>query len=82
MRLPLATLALAACLTAPALAHDHDWPTDADLSIEDALDIAYSEGLTLVRELQFDDGYWEVEGLDADGREVEFDIHGETGDIR
>lgn len=74
-------LALVAAPLAPAFAHDHDWPLDTDLTIEQALEIAYGQGITLIREADFDDGYWEIKGRNQAGAEIEIRIDGASGDI-
>lgn len=76
-------IALALCLApfAPALADDHDWPRDTDLTIEQAIEIAYGQGIAVIREIEFDDGCWEIEGRNADGARIELDLDGETGEI-
>jgi hypothetical protein len=37
------------------------------------------QGLTL-NEVEFEDGGWEVEGFDAQGQHVEFDVNAVTGE--
>lgn len=64
-----------------ALAHDHDWPLETDLTIEAALEIAVADGLTNIRQADFDDGVWEIEGQNAEGRSVEIHIDGASGEI-
>lgn len=46
-----------------------------------AVEIAAQEGLTRVLETDRDDGKWELEGCTADKREIEVDIHGQTGEV-
>ena len=51
------------------------------LSRADAVDIARGKGMDRVKEVDRDDGKWELEGCTRDGREIEIDIHGQTGAI-
>lgn len=51
------------------------------LSREDAVYIARSEGMAHIKEVERDDGQWELEGCTRNGREIEIDIHGRTGEI-
>lgn len=43
--------------------------------------IARAEGMVRVKEVERDDGKWELEGCTRTGREIEIDIHGVTGAI-
>ena len=67
---PLA-LAQAGDLAAPA----------SGLSREEAISIARDKGMTRVREVERDDGKWELEGCTADRKEIEVDIRRSTGEI-
>ncbi|WP_417580425.1 PepSY domain-containing protein [Pelagibacterium sp.] len=81
MRTFTLALLIASAPMAPAFADNHDWPQEGDLSIEQAMEIAYGEGIAVLREVSFDDGRWEIEGLSNAGAEIEFDINGTTGEI-
>lgn len=83
-----ASLALLA-LSAPAplaLARDDGLRGSAGersftLSRDEVVRIARAEGMTRVKEIELDDGKWELEGCTRDGREIEIDVHGRTGAI-
>jgi len=80
----IAVLALAA--PAPlALAQGEGFSTGAapvsGISREDAISIAHDKGMSRVREVERDDGKWELEGCTADRKEIEVDIRRSTGDI-
>lgn len=47
----------------------------------EAMDIAHSFGLARFKEIKRGNGNWEIEGCTGDGREIEIDISGPTGDI-
>ncbi|WP_371347375.1 PepSY domain-containing protein [Ancylobacter sp. IITR112] len=68
---------LTACVlvAAPALAQT---PTTG---IEDALRIARDNGVASVTKIELDDGKWEVEGRNADQREIEIDIDRTSGKV-
>lgn len=51
------------------------------VSREQALGIARTEGMTRLKEIERDDGKWEIEGCTLDGREIEIDIRRSTGEI-
>lgn len=51
------------------------------VSRADAVKIARAEGMVRVKEIERDDGKWELEGCTRTGREIEIDIHGVTGAI-
>ncbi len=84
MRNFIATLALTA-LAAPAplaLAQAGDPAGPASgVSREDAISIARDKGMSRVREVERDDGKWELEGCTADRKEIEVDIRRSTGEI-
>lgn len=51
------------------------------ISRDEAVHIARAEGMTHIKEVERDDGKWELEGCTRNGREIEIDIHGRTGEI-
>lgn len=69
-------LALTAAAT-PALADRCIGPVSA----EEAIRIARTAGLARVKEVECDDGKWEVEGYDAAGREIEVEVDPRSGRI-
>lgn len=85
--LAIALLALAA---APglAMAGDDDgrnrWgidaPRDQWMSLADVTAKLEAAGYT-IREIEIDDGVYEVEGRDANGARIEADVHPVTGEI-
>lgn len=84
MRLKAAFIALAASplFAVPALADRHcgNLP-DADwMSVVEVATIATEAGYT-VREVERDDGCYELKVLDAQGQRFELDIHPGTGEI-
>lgn len=80
---------LAACLASIALAtpaplafaDDDGYRGAATVSMDEAIAIAQSYGMVRLKEIELDDGEWEIEGCTADGREIEIDIHARTGDV-
>jgi len=53
----------------------------ASVSAEQAVQIARNEGMVNVEEVDRDNGHWEVEGRDAQGREIEVKIDLRTGAV-
>lgn len=51
------------------------------VSEQQARQIAADRGIVKIEEIERDDGKWEIEGRDKDGREIEIDIHGQTGEV-
>jgi uncharacterized membrane protein YkoI len=79
----IAAFALAA-IAAPApfaLAQQGDALASGPVSREEAIAMARDKGMTRVREVERDDGKWELEGCTADRREIEVDIRRSTGEI-
>ncbi|TNF21383.1 MAG: PepSY domain-containing protein [Rhodobacteraceae bacterium] len=72
MKIPLTTLALVALLPAGAALADDDCtvPRDQWQPREAVMQLAAQNGWT-VTEFEIDDGCYEIEGRDADGREIE-----------
>jgi uncharacterized membrane protein YkoI len=71
--------ACAALAAAPARAGDDD--CHGPIGRWQAIAIAHTVGLVRVEEVDCDDGKWEVEGLDAFGREMEVEVSARTGRI-
>lgn len=81
-RTPTVSLALAAALAlAPAAALADDRCDRAEVRAERAIEIARGAGVAVVEDLDCDDGRWEVEGRDANGREIEVRIDPRTGRV-
>jgi len=79
MRASAPTLALAALLIAtPALAQS---TPPRYIGIERAGAIAARYGIVKIREIELDDGKWEIEGSDRAGRKRELDIDARTGKV-
>jgi uncharacterized membrane protein YkoI len=73
MRVIPAVLALSLALVTPAVAEP--------VSIEDVRALAFDKGIVKIEEVELDDGVWEVEGYDANGREIEMKVDGASGQI-
>jgi len=68
-------------MSAPVLAQQPSAASKGTISVEDARRIASENGMKTFKELEIDDGHWEVEGRDANGRELEIRIDGRTGAV-
>lgn len=79
MRKTLAILTLAgACAAGPALADDDCLVPMADWQPREAVArLAADEGWT-VRRIKIDDGCYEIDGSDAEGRRIEVTVHPAT----
>jgi hypothetical protein len=51
------------------------------LSVDEARDIAVTNGVVFIRKIELDDGKWKVAGRDRAGRRVEMEIDPRTGEI-
>lgn len=67
--------------TAPSPGQPPAGQQQASVSPEQAMQIARNEGMVNVEEVDRDNGYWEVEGRDAQGREIEVKIDFRTGEV-
>lgn len=56
-------------------------PAQGGVTAEQALEIARKHGLVHLKEIERDDGKWEVEGTDAEGREIEIEVDLRTGEV-
>lgn len=64
----------------PAAAGDGSCRTEP-IAVEQALQIARGASMAQVREVECDDGKWEIEGWHADGRKMEIDVSARDGRI-
>jgi hypothetical protein len=78
MTLTAAVLALP-LLAAPAQAQDAG--CGGPINATEALRIATGAGVAQIRELECDDGKWEVKGRDANGGRIEVDINPTSGAV-
>ena len=51
------------------------------LTIDEVRALAFSKGITTIKEIELDDGIWEVEGRDASGHKVEMEVDAQSGEI-
>ena len=72
MRLIPALIALSLAFTVPAAAR---------VSIEEVRDMAFDKGIVKIKEIELDDGVWEIEGKDASGHEIEMEVAAYSGAI-
>jgi hypothetical protein len=70
MRVIPAFLALSFALAVPASA--------APVGIDEVCGMALDKGIVKLKEVELDDGVWEVEGYDAQGYEIEMDVDAAT----
>jgi len=86
VRLPLAGIAAATfLLAAPAFAQSPAQPSPGrcagQVDITRAIEIARGAGIARVDQAECDDGLWEVEGRDAQGRNIEVDVDPRDGRV-
>lgn len=74
-RIALALVVAFGLSTAPAFAQQFK------VSEDQARKIAADRGIVKITEIEQDDGKWEIEGRDKDGRKIEVDVHGQTGEV-
>lgn len=51
------------------------------LTVEDVRLMAFDKGIVTIKEIELDDGVWEVEGRDASGHKIEIKVDAESGEI-
>jgi len=51
------------------------------IAIDEARDIAAFNGVVAIHKIEFDEGYWKIEGVDRANRRVEMRIDPQTGEI-
>ena len=73
MRVIPAVFALSLAFVVPA--------TAGPVNVDDVRAMAFDKGIVKIEEVELDDGMWEVEGYDANGREMEMKIDAATGNI-
>ena len=73
MRAVPAFLALSLALAAPAAAQP--------VTIEDVRFMAFDKGIVTIKEVELDDGIWEVEGTDASGAKIKMKVEAGSGRI-
>jgi uncharacterized membrane protein YkoI len=59
-------------------------PADAGaqhLTIDDVRNMALDRGVVTIKEIELDDGSWEVEGRDAGGHKIEMKFDAASGEI-
>jgi uncharacterized membrane protein YkoI len=53
----------------------------ARLTIEEVRAMAFAKGIATIKEIELDDGIWEVEGRDASGHKIEMEVDASSGEI-
>jgi len=84
MKLKPSAIAVALFLAAPAplaLADDDSGRFTFTVTKAEAMDTARANGMQRIDKIERDSPKWELEGCTADGREIEIDIHGRTGEV-
>jgi uncharacterized membrane protein YkoI len=51
------------------------------LTIEDVRAMAFDKGIATIKEIELDDGIWEVEGRDDSGHKIEMKVDARSGEI-
>ena len=51
------------------------------LTIEDVRAMGFDKGIATIKEIELDDGVWEVEGRDNSGHKVEMEVDARSGEI-
>jgi uncharacterized membrane protein YkoI len=73
MRLIPALIAMSLSFAVPAAA--------APVSADEVRNMAFDKGIVKIKEVELDDGVWEVEGYDASGHEIEMKVDAASGNI-
>ena len=51
------------------------------LTIDDVRNMALDRGVVTIKEIELDDGIWEVQGRDAGGHKIEMKVDASSGEI-
>jgi hypothetical protein len=51
------------------------------LTIEDVRALAFDKGIATIKEIELDNGTWEVEGRDESGHKIEMKVDARSGEI-
>jgi hypothetical protein len=51
------------------------------LTIDDVRAMAFDKGIATIKEIELDDGIWEVEGRDDGGHKIEMKVDARSGEI-
>jgi Peptidase propeptide and YPEB domain len=51
------------------------------LTIDDVRAMAFDKGIATIKEIELDDGIWEVQGRDAGGHKIEMKVDALSGEI-
>ncbi len=72
---------LLAMVSGPSLAADASDVTDAKMSPAEIVRAVEAAGYKNVRDLEFDDGRWELEATSAAGTPVDLEVDAKTGKV-
>jgi len=56
-------------------------PAAKRLTVDDVRDMAFAKGVVTIKEIELDDGIWEVEGRDAGGHKIKIEVDARSGEI-
>ncbi len=70
---------IAAAASGPARAQDR--PQEPQITIEQAIKVARDAGFVMIREIELDDGKWEVKGRTQAGERRELHIDAASGKV-
>jgi uncharacterized membrane protein YkoI len=51
------------------------------LTIDDVRPMAFNKGISTIKEIELDDGVWEVDGRDDSGHKIEMEVDAQSGEI-
>ncbi len=51
------------------------------INIDEVRDMAFAKGIVDIKEVELDDGVWEVEGYDSDGAKIKMKVDARSGVI-
>jgi uncharacterized membrane protein YkoI len=51
------------------------------LTVDDVRDMAFAKGVVTIKEIELDDGVWDVEGRDASGHKIKIEVDARSGEI-
>ncbi|MGB3020981.1 MAG: PepSY domain-containing protein [Methyloceanibacter sp.] len=51
------------------------------LIVDEVRDMAFDKGVVTIKEIELDDGVWDVEGRDASGHKIKIEVDARSGEI-
>lgn len=51
------------------------------LTVDEVRNMAFAKGVVMIKEIELDHGFWQVEGRGADGHKIKIEVDAASGEI-